>query len=351
MAKRYIVTPLSLVVVLLAVFVGYLYFFGEDEAVDVRPDLTQPVVVHEVGMVEFRDIIEGLGTGQASQSVDIMARVTQNVRELYFSDGDNVEEGQVLVALNDREERARVQELEFRLADARRQLNRLRELAAENAASRSMIDEQEVRVEQTSAELEVARVRLEEMTIEAPFKGRLGIRQVSKGSLVRPGDVITTLDDISPLYVDFSVPEIYLPSLAAGQRIVGLSTAYQGREFEGRIVSLASRVDPITRSIKVRASIPNENRELRPGMLMRVRLEREVATTLMIPEASVIPIRNEFIVFKVNEDNVAERTNIEIGRRQPGWVEVLSGLGEGDIIVKEGVVRLRDGLPVSPREQ
>ncbi|RUO29391.1 efflux transporter periplasmic adaptor subunit [Aliidiomarina sedimenti] len=351
MAKRYIVTPLSLVVVLLAVFVGYLYFFGEDEPVDARPDLTQPVVVHEVGMVEFRDIIEGLGTGQASQSVDIMARVTQNVRELYFSDGDDVEEGQVLVALNDREERARVQELEFRLADARRQLNRLRELAAENAASRSMIDEQEVRVEQTSAELEVARVRLEEMTIEAPFKGRLGIRQVSKGSLVRPGDVITTLDDISPLYVDFSVPEIYLPSLAAGQRIVGLSTAYQGREFEGRIVSLASRVDPITRSIKVRASIPNENRELRPGMLMRVRLEREVATTLMIPEASVIPIRNEFIVFKVNEDNVAVRTNIEIGRRQPGWVEVLSGLGEGDIIVKEGVVRLRDGLPVSPREQ
>ncbi|RUO32599.1 efflux RND transporter periplasmic adaptor subunit [Aliidiomarina soli] len=351
MAKRYIVTPLSLVVVLLAVFVGYLYFFGEDEAVDVRPDLTQPVVVHEVSMVEFRDIIEGLGTGQASQSVDIMARVTQNVRELYFSDGDDVEEGQVLVALNDREERARVQELEFRLADARRQLNRLRELAAENAASRSMIDEQEVRVEQTSAELEVARVRLEEMTIEAPFKGRLGIRQVSKGSLVRPGDVITTLDDISPLYVDFSVPEIYLPSLAAGQRVIGLSTAYQGREFEGRIVSLASRVDPITRSIKVRASIPNENRELRPGMLMRVRLEREVATTLMIPEASVIPIRNEFIVFKVNEDNVAVRTNIEIGRRQPGWVEVLSGLGEGDIIVKEGVVRLRDGLPVSPREQ
>lgn len=351
MAKRYIVTPLSLVVLIIALFVGYLFLFSGDDEIEQRRDMTQPVVIHNVGMVEFRDVIEGLGTAQASESVDIMARVTQNVRALHFNDGDDVTEGQLLVALNDREEQARVQELEFRLAETQRQLNRLRELAAENAASRSMIDEQEVRVEQTLAELEVARTRLAEMTIHAPFAGRLGIRQISRGSLVRPGDVITTLDNISPIYVDFSVPEIYLPSLATGQRVSGLSSAYPGRDFEGRIVSLASRVDPITRSIQVRASLPNENRELRPGMLMRVRLERQVDTALMVPESAVTPIRNEFIVFKVNEDNIVERTNVEIGRRQPGWVEILEGLSEGDVIVREGVVRLRDGLPVSPREE
>ena len=350
MAKRYIVTPLSLVGILLAGFVVYLYFFTEEDAPLVREDISQPVIIHEVDYVEFRDIIEGLGTAQASESVEIMARVTQNVRSLHFSDGDDVTEGQLLVTLNDREERARVQELEFRLAENNRQLNRLRELAAENAASRSMIDEQEVRVEQTIAELEVARSRLEEMTIHAPFAGRLGIRQVSRGSLVRPGDVITTLDSIQPIYVDFSVPEIYLPSLATGQRVLGSSTAYPGRDFEGRIVSLASRVDPLTRSIQVRAELPNTNRELRPGMLMRVRLERQVDTALMIPESAVIPIRNEFIVFVVNEDNIVERTVVEIGRRQPGWVEVVGGLREGDIVVREGVVRLRDGLPVAPRE-
>lgn len=351
MAKRYIVTPLSLIGVLLAGFVGYLYFFGEPEEVDFRRDMTQPVVVHEVGYIEFRDVIEGLGTAEASESVDIMARVTQNVRAIHFNDGQDVEEGQLLISLNDREERARVQELEFRLAEANRQLNRLRELAAENAASRSMIDEQEVRVEQTVAELEVARSRLEEMTIHAPFSGRLGIRQVSRGALVRPGDVITTLDDISPIFVDFSVPEIYLPSLATGQRVFGLSSAYPGREFEGRIDSLASRVDPITRAIRVRASIPNANRELRPGMLMRMRLERQVDTALMVPESSVIPIRNEFFVYRVTADNIAERVDVVIGRRQPGWVEIIEGLREGDTIVSGGVVRLRDGIPVAPREQ
>lgn len=351
MAKRYIVTPLSLVVVVLAVFVGYLYFFAEEEDIQTHRDQTQPVVIHEVGYIEFRDIIEGLGTAEASESVDVMARVTQNVSSIHFSDGQDVEEGQLLISLNDREERARVQELEFRLAEANRQLNRLRELAAENAASRSMIDEQEVRVEQTVAELEVARSRLAEMTIHAPFSGRLGIRQVSRGALVRPGDVITTLDDISPIYVDFSVPEIYLPSLAAGQRVLGLSSAYSGREFEGRIVSLASRVDPLTRAIQVRAELPNENRELRPGMLMRMRLERQVDVAMMVPESSVTPIRNEFFVFRVTEDNRAERVDVKIGRRQPGWVEILEGLHEGDVIVREGVVRLRDGIPVAPREQ
>lgn len=350
MAKRYIVTPLSLVGILLAGFVAYLYFFVEEDEPLARGDMTQPVIIHAVDYVEFRDIIEGLGTAQASESVEIMARVTQNVRSLHFSDGDDVTEGQLLVTLNDREERARVQELEFRLAENNRQLSRLRELAAENAASRSMIDEQEVRVEQTVAELEVARSRLAEMTIHAPFSGRLGIRQVSRGSLVRPGDVITTLDSIQPIYVDFSVPEIYLPGLATGQRVLGSSTAYPGRDFEGRIVSLASRVDPLTRSIQVRAELPNTNRELRPGMLMRVRLERQVDTALMIPESAVIPIRNEFIVFVVNEENIAVRTVVEIGRRQPGWVEIIGGLREGDIVVREGVVRLRDGLPVAPRE-
>src|SRR5690554_1085852 len=122
MAKRYIVTPLSLVGILLAGFVAYLYFFAEEDAPLAREVMTQPVIIHEVDYVEFRDIIEGLGTAQASESVEIMARVTQNVRSLHFNDGDDVTEGQLLVTLNDREERARVQELEFRLAENNRQL-------------------------------------------------------------------------------------------------------------------------------------------------------------------------------------------------------------------------------------
>lgn len=351
MSKRAYVTPLSVVAVLLAGVVGWLYFgAGEDQSG--QRQMPRPTIVATTAEVmEFRDTIEGLGTAQASESVNVMARVTQTVRELHFVDGEDVEEGRLLIALNDREERARVQELEFRLAENRRQLERLRGLARENAASRSMLDEQEVRVEQTSAELDVARSRLEEMTIKAPFSGRVGLRQVSVGSLVRPGDVITTLDALHPIYVDFSVPELYLPSLAAGQNVSAYSAAYPNRAFAGRIVSLASRVDPVTRSIQVRAAINNEALELRPGMLLRVELERSVDNTLMVPESAVIPIRNDQHVYYVNEDDRVELKVVQTGRRLPGWVEILSGISEGDRVVVEGTVRVRDGLPVNVVER
>lgn len=351
MSKSSYFTPLTFVTAILALVVGYLYFFAEDESVAQRGMGAVTVVGAPARVMEFRDVIQGLGTAQARESVDVMARVSQTVREVFFADGDDVEEGQILVQLSDREERARVQELEFRLAENRRQLNRLRELAQENAASRSMIDEQEVRVEQTAAELEVARSRLEELTIRAPFSGKAGLRRVSPGQLVRPGDVITTLDTITPIFIDFSVPELYLTSLSPGQRVFALSAAYPGREFVGEIVSLASRVDPVTRSISVRAAIDNQNRELRAGMLLRIELERRVDLTLMVPESAVIPIRTEQFVFVVNDDGRAVRTEVEVGRRQPGWVEIRSGITEGEMVIVEGTIRVRDGLPVSVIER
>lgn len=351
MAKRAFVTPLSLVAVILAAIIGWLYFYSGDQAGGQRPMSAPTVVVTDARTMEFRDTIQGLGTAKANQSVNIMARVSQTVREIHFADGQEVAKGDLLIVLNDREERARTQELEFRLAEARRQLERLRELARENAASRSMIDEQEVRVEQTSAELAVARSRLDEMRILAPFAGRLGIRQVSIGSLARPGDVVTTLDALDPIYVDFSVPELYLPSLEPGQRVSASSAAYEGRVFEGVIMSLASRVDPVTRSIQVRAQIQNESRELRPGMLLNVELERSIDFTLMVPESAVIPIRNEHHVYRVNEDSRAEMTVVTVGRRLPGWVEILSGVTEGEKVIVEGTVQVRDGLPVNVTER
>lgn len=351
MAKKVIFTPLFIVALLLFAVVAWLYFGGQnnDSAQQETPSPT--VVVGSPQMIEFRDVINGLGTARASESVNLMARVTQTVKEIHFEDGQDVSKGDLLIALNDREEQARVQELEFRLTENNRQLERLRELARGNAASRSMLDEQEVLVEQTGAELEVARSRLAEMTIYAPFDGRVGLREVSVGSLVRPGDVITTLDALNPIYVDFSVPEIYLPSLLPGQTVGAKSAAYENRIFAGEIVSLASRVDPITRSIQVRASINNESRALRPGMLLQVELERSVEQVLMVPESSVVPIRTNHYVYVVNEESRVVMTEVQVGRRQPGWVEVLGGVDSNDSIVVEGTVRVRDGLPVNTTER
>lgn len=207
----------------------------------------------------FRDIIAAIGTAQANESVVITAQTQEKVVAVHFSDGQTVSAGDLLVELDAREEQARVQELKFRLAEAKRQYQRLQDLARQNAASQQQLETQDVVVKEIVALLEVAETQLAQKRIVAPFDGRLGIRQISVGSLVAPGQEITTLDDITPIKLDFSVPELVFASLAIDQTITALSGAYPGREFQGIIRSIDSRVDPLTRSILVRAEVPNEN--------------------------------------------------------------------------------------------
>ncbi|MEX1220669.1 MAG: efflux RND transporter periplasmic adaptor subunit [Idiomarina sp.] len=351
MANRALVTPISIVVLILLVLVAYVFLVAEQGA-DGGNDNAEsvPVRVQVAEESEFRDIIEALGTAQANESVVITAQSQELVESIYFDDGENVEKGDLLVELDSREEQARVQELEFRLQEAKRQYGRLQNLARENVASRQQLEEQDVLVKEITALLEVAETQLAKMKISAPFSGRLGIRQISLGALVSPGDVITTLDDVSPIKVDFNVPELYFASLQEGQSVITRSAAYPGEQFEGEIRSIDSRVDPLTRSILVRARVNNEDGRLRPGMLLRVTLLRSVDTTMVLPEKALIPIRDRQYVYVINENNRAVQTEVTIGRRKPGVVEIINGIEDGDKIVIEGIVRLRDGVPVTIQE-
>ncbi|WP_287818379.1 efflux RND transporter periplasmic adaptor subunit, partial [Idiomarina sp.] len=249
--------------------------------------------------------------------------------------------------LNARKEVARVQQLKFSLDEAKRQLERVSELRRGNAASQQQFDEQQVRVNGLQADLEVAEATLREMKIHAPFSGRVGIREISAGSLVSPGDVFTTLDDIKPIKVDFSVPERYFASIAVDQEVITRSRAYPGEQFVGRISSIDSRVDPVTRSVKVRAKIDNDDERLRPGMLLQITLLRSIDEALLLPEKALIPIQNRQYVYVLTPDNRARQKEVTIGRRKPGIVEITDGLKPGEKVIIEGIVRLRDGVPVS----
>ena len=178
----------------------------------------------------------------------------------------------------------------------------------------------------------------------------MGIREVSPGALVSPGDVFTTLDDITPIKVDFSVPERYFASLAVDQEVIARNRAYPGQQFVGRITSIDSRVDPVTRSVRVRAQLPNSDDLLRPGMLLQIILLRSIDKTLLLPEKALMPIQNRQYVFKLMPDGSAKQVEVVIGRRKPGIVEITEGVEPGDKVIVEGLVRLRDGVPVSVRE-
>ncbi|MGE0030495.1 MAG: efflux RND transporter periplasmic adaptor subunit [Steroidobacteraceae bacterium] len=320
---------------------------GNDVAdVGAAPPATR-VVAAVVTPAQWRDTIEALGTTRANESVTITAKVSEIVRKVAFESGDVVSIGDVLVDLSSGAQLAGLEEARAAYQEAERQLKRQQELAERQLISASQIDTQRAARDAALARMNVVRAALSDRVITAPFDGVLGLRQVSPGSLVTPGTPIATLDDISVIKLDFSVPERFLAVLARGQEIAAHSDTYPGRAFAGSVTSVDSRIDPVTRSVAVRAEIPNPERLLRPGMLMTVQLFREPRDTLVIPEIAILQVGMDSFVYRVTAEQTAQRVPVELGARRKGEVEVVSGLAAGDRIVTEGTVKLRDGMRVS----
>lgn len=308
------------------------------------------VIAAVVTPVQWRDTIEALGTARANESVTLTAKVSEIVRKVTFESGDIVQAGDVLVDLSSGAQLAGLEEVRAAYQEAERQLKRQQELAELKLIAASQIDTQRAARDSALARMNVVRAALSDRVITAPFAGVLGLRQVSPGSLVTPGTPIATLDDVSVIKLDFSVPERFLSVLASGQEISARSETYPDRAFEGRVTSVDSRIDPVTRSVAVRAEIPNPERQLRPGMLMTVQLFREPRDTLVVPEIAIMQVGMESFVYRVTKEQTAERVAVELGARRKGEVEIVRGLAAGDRIVVEGTVKLRDGASVSLAE-
>jgi membrane fusion protein (multidrug efflux system) len=302
-----------------------------------------------IAEAEFRDSVEAVGTSRANEQVFITSKYSDLVDDVSFQDGDTVKKGDILVHLNSREEAAKVKEFQANLAESVAQLNRFQDLFTKKATSKSIVDQQDAKTKAISAQLLSAKIKLSEFTIKAPFSGVLGFREISVGALIDVGDIITSLDDLSVIKVDFSIPERYLTTVSAGQIIEASNIAYQNEVFSGMVTSIDSRIDSVTRTLKVRAEIPNDGHKLRAGMLLNIEIVRGVEQILQVPESAVIPIEDDHFVFVV-EAGKAVKKQLRIGRRYHGFVEVLSGVDAGTQVVIEGALKLRDGSSVSVLE-
>jgi membrane fusion protein, multidrug efflux system len=303
------------------------------------------VITAKVHEADFNAAVEALGTAKANEAIDIVAKASNRVTGIHFREGQYVQRGQVLLELDAEEARADLQGAEATLSDSLGQVKRARELALTQALSAQQVEQLESALQASQARVAASRARLNELLIRAPFSGRVGLRNVSLGSLVGPGTVITTLDDTSVMKLDFSVPETVLASLSAGLEVEAKSAAYVSDLFRGRVLTVGSRVDPVTRSVLVRAQIPNRDGKLKPGMFMTVRLLHGTGKALVLPEQALVPERDKQFVFGVR-DGRAYKTEIVVGRRRPGEVEVLQGLSAGDEVIIEGTQKVRDGVAV-----
>jgi membrane fusion protein (multidrug efflux system) len=258
-----------------------------------------------------------------------------------------VEKDQVLVEMTSQEEHAQLQEARATANEAYRQYQRIIPLASEGTAAKSLLDERQRESETARARLSAIESRLADRLIKAPFAGVVGLRDLSVGALVQPGDLITTLDDDRVMKLEFPVPATYLEVLQPGVEVRARSRAYSGRTFSGKIKAVDSRIDPVTRSIRVRALLPNPERLLTPGMLMYVELLNNPRTALVIPEEALQPLGEQQFVFIVTAGNTVEKREISIGGRRPGQVEVLEGLAAGDQVMTHGHTRVRPGDAVT----
>ncbi len=321
---------------------------GEDNSsASRRGAKTTAVVVSTVAEQQFADRIEALGTARAYESVIITAEVTGRIAKINFADSARVEKGAVLVELDNEKEAAALAAAEANLATQETQNKRLQDLVRKRSASQTALDEQANLLKRAVAEVAIARANLHERTIKAPFAGQLGMRQVSLGALTNPGDEIVTLDDLTRIKLDFSVPEVALSSLQKGADIEAGSVAYPQRSFGGEVTIVSTRVDPVTRTVVVRAELPNDAALLRPGMLLTVDLLSNRSESLAVPEESLLPLDDKQFVYRVVDGNTAERVAVTIGRREPGVVEVLDGLRSGDRVIIEGTTKVRPNATVT----
>ncbi|MFP4518440.1 MAG: efflux RND transporter periplasmic adaptor subunit [Oceanicaulis sp.] len=308
-----------------------------------------PVAVYRVETREFADVVAALGTARANESVTITAKVSDLIARLEFDSGERVEDGQILVELADAEEAAGLSEARATLRETNRDVARIRDLTERGVAPRSRLDETIAAVERARARVEAIEARVADRIIRAPFSGVVGLRYVSEGELVRPGDVIAQLDDASVIKLDFTVPERFLSVIEPGQSVEARSDAWPDTMFEGEVAQIDSRVDEATRAVTVRALIDNAEGRLRPGMLLTVELRRAERERPAIPGSAIVRVDEAAYVFVVEESErgaQAVRRDVQLGLRLPGVVEVVEGLRPGERIVAEGVHRLSDGEPV-----
>lgn len=325
-------------------------FIGGKPASESRPAAggppALPVEAVPVRRMEITRTIEAVGTAQANEAVTITAKATGIIERLNFQEGQVVKAGVVLVELEAAESSANIGALRATRDAARMSYDRARQLIESKVVAQARLDELSKAYEAAEARLRAEQAKFSDSVIRAPFNGKLGLRKVSLGALVRPGDVITTLDDTTLIKLEFEIPETVLGGVTIGNTVVARASSMPNRKFEGIVSTIDSRIDPTTRAVRVRAQIPNGDDALKPGMFMTVALSvGKVPDAMMVPEESLLAQGGEQFVFVIR-DGKATRTRVTIGQRLPGLAQITNGLHADDQVAITGLQQLRDGSRV-----
>ncbi len=308
--------------------------------------MAMPVKTAQVKQAAISHDVTAVGTLLANESVVIRPEIAGRVTGIHFDEGQKVAAGVKLLSLDAAELQAQRAATDSELLWSQQRYDRAAELYAKNFISSQALDEARSNLSRAKARIAEDEARMRKSELRAPFAGTLGLRLVSPGAYVKAGDDIVRLEDISIVKLDFRLPEAFLSKLKRNQDVSLQVDAYPQRTFKGRTYAFESALDEKTRTVLVRARVPNASGELKPGMFARVSLTLDVeAAALSIPEEAIMPRGGQSFVFRVLEGK-AMLTQVETGSRQPGTVQVVKGLSAADRVVTDGHQKLQNGMPV-----
>jgi membrane fusion protein (multidrug efflux system) len=308
-----------------------------------------PVETVRAATGRVADQVEALGTLSANEIVAIAPEVGGRITALHFREGQTVEQGAILIELDATIARAEREQARANLSVAQDALERNQTLVTRGAGTQVSLEQATAQLAIARANLAVSEARLEKLSIHAPFRGITGLRNVSVGAIIQPGQSIAGLTSVDPIKVDFGIPELFLSAARVGQSIDVSVDALPGRRFRGEVYAIDPVVDASGRALRLRATVANGDGALKPGLFARVNLTTAVREdAVLVPEAALVPspTGQSSAVYLVR-DGRAVLANVRTGRRSDGSVEIVEGVAAGDAVVTAGQSRLADGAPVA----
>jgi membrane fusion protein (multidrug efflux system) len=294
------------------------------------------------------DKIISTGSTIPDEEVDLSFESSGKIIAIYFKEGTLVKEGDLLAKINDKPLLAQQKKLEAEVPLAKDRVYRQRTLLEKDAVSQEAFEQVTTDYEKLMADIELVKANIAQTELRAPFDGIIGLRSVSEGAYTTPSTVIAKLTKISPLKIEFSIPERYASDVKEGTMVSFNLETSDGvlREFKARVYAVESKVDMVTRSLKVRAIYPNENGAIQPGRYLSVEItKQEIRDALAIPSEAIIPEMGKSIVY-LYKAGKAQPAEIITGLRTESHVQVQHGLSAGDTLITTGVMQLRTDMPV-----
>ena len=351
MIKRLLIVLVLLALVFGGIF-GWKYYSMQQMAAQAshgQPAAT--VASATVRQEQWEPTLYAIGNLTAIQGVDVANEVAGIVDSVNFESGQQVKKGDVLVKLDDRTDRAELQGLVAQRRLAEVQFDRLKKLLAQKSTSKSQYDEAQAQLQSAQAQVDAKRTVIDKKSLSAPFSGQVGIRKVDVGQYLPPGTAVVTLQALDSLYVDFSLPERDIAQVSPGQAVKVTVQAYPNREFTGKISAISPKVESGTRSLQLRATVPNSDKLLRPGMFANVHVQLPTRNSVLTVPRTAITYNpygdSVFLIVEQDGKKVVQRRQVETGEVREGQVEISKGLKAGDVVVRAGQVKLRNGQPVT----